>query len=400
MAKKAGLQQHSGRGHALLSASGSHRWINCTPSAVLERDYGERTTSVYANEGTLAHELAELYLGYDVLGTSGEKEFNEGLEKVMSNELFSDEMLAAVPVYTDYCAGQFNAAKAENRVAVMFTEQKLDLGAYVPGGFGTADCVVISDGTLEVIDLKYGKGVPVEAEWNSQLMIYGLGALDKYAMAYDITDVRLTIVQPRLDSISSWSISVTDLENWAKDTLRPKAEMAAAGEGELCAGDWCRFCSVRNTCRALYDQQMEIAKHDFAEPDMLTDEEIADVVQRAGSFTKWLSSLTEYATAKAVTEGKQWPGLKLVEGRSVSKWRDDETAGDAILERCKDLSPDQVFTTKLNTITAIKKLVGEKRFAAELGDLIVKPQGQPSLVPLSDKRPAVGLAQAVADFSE
>lgn len=399
MAKK-GLQDHAERGHALLSASGSHRWMNCTPSAVMERDYGEKSTSVYADEGTLAHELAELYLGFDVLKSVSEADFNAGLEKVMSHKLFTDEMLAAVPVYTDYCAAQYAESKAFDRCAAIFTEQRLDLSEYVPGSFGTADCIVINDGVLEVIDLKYGKGVPVSADWNSQLMMYGLGALDKYSLAYDITDVMLTIVQPRIDNISSWIISVEDLRDWAERELKPKAGMAATGEGELCAGDWCRFCSVRNRCRELYDRQMEIAKHEFAVPDLLTDEEIAAVVLKAGEFTKWLSSLVEYAEAKAIDEGKQWPGLKLVEGRSSSKWKDDETVGAEILKRCPDLSDDQVYVTKLNTITAIKKLVTAKRFDTELADLTVKPQGRPALVPLSDKRPAMGAAQAAADFSD
>lgn len=400
MTKKVGLQNHGERGHALLSASGAHRWMHCTPSAILERDYGEKTTSVYANEGTLAHELAELYLRYDLLKDMPEGDFNNGLEKVMANELFNDEMLTAVPVYTEYCAEQYAEAKANNKFAFIQLEQRLDLSVYVPGSFGTADCVVISDGVMEVIDLKYGKGVPVSAEWNNQLMLYALGALDKYAIAYDITDVRMTIVQPRLDNISSWQVPVEDLVRWAETELVPKAEAAAAGDGELCAGEWCRFCSVKHRCRALYEHQMEIAKHDFAKPELLTDKEIASVVERASEFTNWVNSIVEYAEAKAVDEEKSWPGLKLVEGRSSSKWVDEDTVGDTILDRCKDLNCDQVFVTKLNTITNIKKLVGQKRFTAELSDLIVKAQGRPTLVPESDKRPAIGVAQAVADFSK
>ena len=237
-------QKHSQRSHALLSASGAGRWLNCTPSAKLEDEYGEKKSSVYAEEGTLAHELSELYLRKDTLNSISEQDFDQRLEEIMANDLFSEEMLEVVPIYTDYCSEQLAEAKTENPLAVMEIEQKLDLTEYVPESFGTADCVVINDNLMEVIDLKYGKGVPVYAEWNKQLMLYGLGALQKYDTMYDITEVRLTIIQPRINNISSWQISVEELRRWAEEELRPRAELAFEGKGELNAGDWCRFCAV------------------------------------------------------------------------------------------------------------------------------------------------------------
>lgn len=395
------LQKHSERSHALLSASGASRWLNCTPSARLEDLYGEKKDSVYAKEGTLAHELAELCLRCGILGTIGVKEYESALEEIMSNDLFNEEMLDAIPIYTDYCGTQLAEAQTTNELAVMEIEQRLDLTEFVPDSFGTADCIIINDSIIEVIDLKYGKGVPVYADYNKQLMLYGLGALRKYDTMYDISEVRLTIVQPRLNNISSWQISVSDLQKWADEELMPKAKLAYSGEGELNAGDWCRFCSIRTQCRKLYEQQMEIAKHEFAEPDLLTDEEIADIVLRTPKLVEWANSIAEYAQNMAIQENKQWPGLKLVEGRSSRKWATDEDqVSNTIFARCPELSEDEIFNMKLKPITAIEKIIGKKRFEEVLSDMIVKPQGKPTLVSLEDKRPAMGYGQAQIDFAE
>jgi hypothetical protein len=372
--------------------------MNCTPSAKLEEEYGEKKSSVYAAEGTLAHELSELYLLKDALNVLTESDFEAKLEVIMANELFSEEMLEVLPIYTDYCLEQLAQARAVNPLASLLVEQKIDLTAYVPESFGTADCVIINDKVMEVIDLKYGKGLPVHAEENKQLMLYGLGALLKYDTMYDIEEVRVTIVQPRLDNISSWVISVSDLLDWAENELRPRAELAFNGEGELCAGAWCQFYAVKNRCRKLYEQQIEIAQHEFAEPELLTDDEIADIVLRVPKLVEWANSIAEYAQHKSVSEGKVWPGLKLVEGISRRKWCDEDNAGAIITERCPELSDDQLYNVKLKPITAIEKLVGKKRFEEVLSDQVVKPQGKPTLVPLSDKRPALGVEDAVNDF--
>ena len=394
------LQNHSKRSHALLSASAAGRWLNCTPSAKLEDEFGEKKSSVYAEEGTLAHELSELYLLKDVLNLIKEQDFDNRLEKIMANDLFNEEMLDVIPIYTDYCASQFAEAKTVDQLATMEIEQKLDLTEYVPESFGTADCIIAFGNVLEVIDLKYGKGVPVYADWNKQLMLYGLGALRKYDMVYDITEIRLTIVQPRINNISTWQISVEELRKWAEEELRPKAQLAFEGKGELDAGDWCRFCSVRNKCRKLYEQQLEIAKHEFAEPTLLTDEEIADIVKRVPKLVEWANSIQEYALAKAVTENKQWPGLKIVEGISRRKWVDEDQASSAIFARFPELSEDEIYNLKLKPITSIEKIVGKKRFEEVLSDMVIKPQGKPTLVPLEDKRPAMGYGQAQLDFKD
>lgn len=393
------LQKHSERSHALLSASGAGRWMNCTPSARLEELYGEKGSSVYAEEGTLAHELAQLYLSHDLLEEIDDTTLDEELELIYCNDLFKEEMLDYVPIYTGYCADQYNAAKSQNDLTVIEIERKLDLTEYIPESFGTADCVIINDGLMEVIDLKYGKGVPVMADWNKQLMLYGLGALHIFDTMYDIEEVRLTIVQPRLDNISSWQISAADLKQWAEDELKPKAKLAFEGAGELSCGDWCRFCSVRNRCRKLYEEQMELAKNEFIEPDMLTDEEIADIVKRTPDLIAWANSITEYATKLAVEDNKQWPGLKIVEGRSFRRWKDEEEVASTIFSRCPELSEDDIYNMKLKSITDIEKLIGKKRFNELLSDTVIKPQGKPVLVRLEDKRPAMGFEQAKLDFS-
>ena len=318
----------------------------------------------------------------------------------MNNDLFSDEMLDVVPIYTDYCSDQFIEAQTANDLAIMEIEQKLDLSEYIPESFGTADCIIINDDLMEVIDLKYGKGVPVYAEWNKQLMLYGLGALRKYDMMYDIKEVRLSIVQPRINNISSWQISVEELQKWAEEELKPKANMAYKGEGELCAGEWCRFCSVRNRCRKLYEQQIEIAKYEFADPELLTDEEIADIIKRTPKLVEWANSIMDYAQKLAVNGDKQWPGFKLVEGISRRKWVDEEKVSNTLFARFPELTEDDIFSMKLKSITDIEKLVGKKQFSLALSDLVVKPQGKPTLVPLEDKRPAIGYDQAKMDFKD
>src|SRR5574344_566335 len=392
-------QKHSEREHALLSASSANRWLNCTPSAKLEDAEGPRASSVYADEGTLAHELGELYIRHDVLGTVDDQAFSDRFDEIMNNELFSEEMLDVVPIYVDYCTEQLNAAKSIDPQAIMEVEQKLDLTEFVPESFGTADCVVLGGNLIEVIDYKHGKGVPVYAEWNKQLMLYGLGALRKYDCLYDIEEVRVTIVQPRISNISSWQISVDDLLKWADEELKPAAQKAFNGEGELNAGGWCKFCAVKNRCRALYEKNVEIAKYDFQEPALLTDEEIADILTKTPDLGEWANSVQEYAQNAAVNDGKTWPGFKLVEGVSRRKWLDEDKVAEAIFNNIPEATEDQVFTMKLKTISEVEKTFGKKVVAEKLSEVIVKPQGKPTLVPLSDKRPALGLEEAVNDFS-
>ena len=391
--------QHSQRAHALLSASGSKRWLNCTPSARLEDEHGEKSTSSYAAEGTLAHELSELFIRHDVLENISEEEFDAGLEAIMSNPLYTDDMPDNIAPYVDYIKQQHALTVGVPGASVKL-EQKVDLTDYVPESFGLVDCAIINDDTLEVIDLKYGKGIPVYAEWNTQLMLYSLGLLDEAIMLFGITKVRITICQPRIDNISSWEIAADAIIEWANTDLREAAKKAFAGEGELNTGDWCRFCSVKNRCRKLYDEQLELAKYEFKAPSLLTDEEIADVLKRAPTFVEWANSIKEYAQKEAVNHGKIWPGFKLVHGRSNRIIANPDTFADDIRALVPSITDDDLYEKKLLGITALeKKFGGKKAFENLAGKLIVKPEGAPTLVPDSDKRSAIGTEDAKRDFA-
>lgn len=392
------LNNHTNRAHALLSASGAHRWLHCTPSAKLEEAEGERPTSIFAKEGTLAHELSELYIKHDILNEIDDAQFDEAFSAIMSDDIFTDEMLDVVPIYVDYCNDEFKDALSKNENALMEIEQKLDLTDYVPESFGTADCIIVNDDTIEVIDLKYGKGVPVYAEYNIQLMLYGLGVLRNFDTMYDIKQLKLTIVQPRINNISTWQISKDELLKYAEETIKPAAQLAFKGVGELKAGPWCKFCVVKNKCRALYEENLKIAKHDFAKPEYLTDEEIADILTRAPMFTEWINSIKEYAEEKAINDNKIWPGFKLVEGTTRRKWTNEDDVANEIFTNFPEISEDQIYDMKLKSITNIEKLIGKKKFIETLSGVIIKPQGKPTLVPESDKRPALGIEDAIKDF--
>lgn len=390
---------HSKREHALLSASGASRWLNCTPSALLEEQFGEKTTSVFAEEGTLAHEISELYMKHDVLKTCTDDEFQKEMEGLMSNKLFKDEMLNYVQDYVDYCSAQYNEKITDGKNATVEIEQKLDLTEYVKDSFGTADCVIICDGTMEVIDLKYGRGVPVYATHNSQLMLYGLGAYIKYSLAYEIANVHLSIVQPRLNNISTWEISVDKLLNWANTELKQKAYDAYNGRGELVSGDWCKFCSVKARCSRLYQDTLEIAKNDFKdEIQLMSDDEVVSILQKRPVIEDYLTAVFEYAQNKAIDNNKHWPGFKLVEARTQRKWIDPEAAMNTIADRHPECSYEDLYDVTPKSITDVEKMFGKKVFSKEFSDLVVKPSGASILVPENDKRIAINQAQE--DFKQ
>lgn len=393
------MANHSERKHALLSASGSSRWLNCTPSARLEDQHGVKTTSIYAEEGTLAHEVAELFLRLEVLKEIDDQQYVDRLSVLMQHARFNDEMLIEVPKYVDYCSEQFESAKAETPDAVILVEQKIDLRGYIPDGHGLCDTVIVADGVLEVIDLKYGKGLRVDAVGNTQLMIYGLGAYDKYSMIYDIHTVKVTVVQPRLDNVSSWTMPVDELLTWA-DELKKKAQVAYAGEGELTVGSWCKFCSIKARCKAIAADNMAVVDFKPKNVDFITDKDIALLLTKIPALLDWVNGIQEYAYNEAVNKGKVWPGFKLVEGVSRRKWQNEAVVVKILRERFTGLDDGDIFNTSLKSITDIEKLVTKKKFTELFSDVVIKPQGKPALVPIEDKRPALGIEQAKADFTD
>jgi hypothetical protein len=385
--------------HALLSPSGAERWLNCTPSARLEAGFPNRAGQA-AKEGTLAHSLAELMLLHKT-GTLNALQYKARLKAIQADKLYDASMLAYMEDYTGYVIEQYSAALAQTKDAKIFLEQKLDLTDYMPEAFGTGDVIIIADNVLDIIDLKYGKGVPVSAEENKQMMLYALGALRDYDFMYDIHTVRMTICQPRLDSISVYELPVADLKTWADSELRPRAALAWEGKGEYKAGKHCRFCKAAGICKANADKNLELAAHDFADGALMKDTEVAEVLQRADIFRKWLTAVEDYALEQALTAGKKWPGLKLVEGRSNRQYSDPAKVEERLLAT-KAWAPEQIYVPKtLLGITALEKSIGKAVFQETVGDLLIKPPGKPTLVSVSDKRPELNtLESAATDFAD
>lgn len=385
---------HSARKHALLSASSASRWLNCTPSARLEEKFEDKR-SVHADEGTLAHEFGDIEIRHK-LGLISDKVYNAEIAKLRKHELYSTEMEPEVAKYVQIVMETYKAAKTKNPNAVILVEQRLDFSHLVEQGFGTGDSVIIADGVLDVIDLKYGKGVRVDADENPQLKLYGSGALREYELLYDIHTVRLTIVQPRLDHVSIWETSVDDLIAWGENEVKPKAMKAYAGEGEQTPGEWCKFCKAKAVCRGLANENMKLAAFEFQDPHFLSDKEIIEIYGQLSLFQDWANSVSSYMLDEAI-KGKQWPGYKLVEGRSNRKWLDESKVVEVLKE---NYSEDEYMVSKLAGISAIEKLVGKSKFGPLLNEFIVKPPGAPTLVPESDKRPAMGAEQAKLDFKD
>ena len=371
--------------HALLSASSSHRWLNCNPSARLEQEFADRETEAAA-EGTAAHALAEHKL---------RKALKMRTKKPIS-KYDSDEMDAYTDGYVEFVLEQLAEAKKDCKDPLILVEQKLDFSCFVPDGFGTGDCIIIADKTLHIIDLKYSQGILVEAEGNPQMMLYALGALRLFDSLYDIETVSMTIYQPRRENVSTWSIPVDALMEWTENTLKPKAELAFKGEGEFQPGSWCTFCKAAVKCRARAEAKLQLAQYEFAMPPLLTDEEIEDILARLDDLTKWANEIQAYAQNAAINHGKNWRGFKLVESRTNRKYTDEE----AVAQAAKDAGYHDIYKHSLITITEMERLMGKKTFAEVLGALVVKPQGKPTLVPASDKRPAITSSGAKQDFTE
>lgn len=369
--------------HALLSASGAHRWLNCTPSARLESGEPE-STSAAAEQGTAAHALAEHKLRRALKQRS----------KRPVSAWIDDEMETLTDDYVAYVQEHISIAQETCGDPQVLIEQRLDFSHIVPGGFGTGDCVIIAEPTLQIIDLKYGQGVLVEAANNPQLMLYALGALHAFASLYDIERVAVTIYQPRRANVDTWETSVAELQHWAEIEVKPKAELASTGEGEFCPGSWCQFCKIAPTCRARTEANLQLAKLEFAPPAELSDVEIADVLTRILQLKTWASDVEAYALSKAVNQGVVFEGFKLVAGRSVRKY----TSETDVAKAAEAAGYRDIWDRKLITLTAMEKLMGKSAFNEILGDLVTKPAGKPTLVPASDKRPALDLVSAATDF--
>ena len=364
------MPRTSKKAHAMLGASSAHRWLVCTPSAKLESTLPEES-SPYAEEGTLAHSFAEQKL----------LALSEPREVICEDE----EMDEATTKYAEFVAEEFAAAEVSSDYARLVVEQKLDFSDLVPGGFGTADAVIVSDHLLEVIDFKYGKGVPVSAENNPQLRLYALGAVYAIGSLYDFEKVKTVIFQPRIDNITTETLDLVELLDWGANYVAPRAKKAAKGKGDYVTGDHCRFCRAAGVCRARAEEAFKVIKKDKKLPPLLEDAEIPAILDVLDDTEKWIAAIRKYAHDKAVREGVKWEGYKLVEARTQRKIPDQLAA----LERLRKAgySDEDVTNVKLKGITDLEKLLTKSKFSEVLGDLVVKPLGEPTLVKESDKRP-------------
>lgn len=379
---------HSERKHALLGASKASQWINCPPSARLTEHIPD-TRSEFADEGTAAHELSELRLQrrLTICDSNRRKDLDQKMKIFMeTNRFYGPEMETAVTEYCELVEERFMEAKARSVDAAVLLEAQADFSEWVPDGKGIGDVVLISDGIMEVIDLKYGKGVPVSAFGNPQIRLYALGSWSEYSLFYDIQEVRMTIVQPRLDSITTDTMTVDELLAWAEEIVRPAAALADVGEGEFKPGDHCRWCKVKGNCRARSDANMAAITYEFQDPALLDLDEIGAILPIAEQLQAWAKDVQGYAFDQAKA-GQRIQGWKLVEGRSNRAITDKEAAKAKLIEA--GYEPEKIM--KPQELVAMgdleNKIVGKKNFASILGDLIIKPQGKPVLVVETDRRP-------------
>lgn len=374
--------------HAYLSASASHRWLACPPSAKLCANILDQA-SEYAQQGTDCHELCA-YLVEKALG-------RDVIDPTENLTYYDAEMQNCAEEYRNYVLEQIEAAKEFCKDPQVMIEQRLDFSRWVENGFGTGDCVIVADEILQIIDYKHGLGILVSAGddehgGNSQMMCYALGALEVFGDIYDINQIKMTIFQPRRDNISTYTISKEDLLKWADEVLAPTAQLAYVGKGEFNAGDHCTFCKVKATCRKRAEYNLELAKYDFEMPATLDDTEIAAILEKVDEMISWGNDIKDYALQQAQS-GVHFEGWKIVEGRSNRKYTDENAVADTV----KDAGFDP-YEKKLLGITAMSTLLGKKKFEELLGGLIYKPPGKPTLVPESDKRPAMNTAKD--DFKE
>lgn len=377
--------------HALLSASGAHRWLHCTGSPLLEKDFPD-STSVYAQEGTLAHELCELKL-MAYTGEITKRKLTSMKNKLMKSELWQPEMDSTSEAYLDYIK---DITMSYTVKPVILTEKKVDFSRYVPEGFGTADCLILAGDTLHVIDYKHGKGVVVDADHNPQMMLYALGAIDELSLLYRFKSIHMVIVQPRVNNISEFTMTADELREWGESVVKPKAEAAISGKGKFEAGDWCRFCRAKQQCKTRYESNDSLytelsERHD---PRLITLEELGDYLKRGKDMAAWLEDMKEYALSESLA-GAEVPGWKAVEGRGSRAFTDTDEAVDTLIKNGIDESV--LYERRVLTLAQMEKAVGKKAFGELVGDLVVKNPGKPTLVEESDKRPKITNLPTAAD---
>jgi hypothetical protein len=383
---------HGTRAHALLAPSSASRWLACPPSARLEDALPPQKSSPFAEEGTLAHEIAELEINLH-LQRIDFNYYKAQLSEKAKSSFFNDAMLEEVDKYVNFVKEQIEAVSKTCEPTILI-EERVDLTAYVPEGFGSNDCITIGDGIMYVSDLKFGKGVKVSAQDNSQLKLYSLGAYSKYQLSYDIKEIVMTIVQPRLNWIDSFSITPEDLMHWADTVVKPGAALAFTGDGMTKAGEHCRFCRVAAKCKALATHNQNLARYDFEDPRLLSDDDLINIMEHTDMLVSWANAASAYIYEQALA-GRPFKGYKLVEGRSNRKIVNEEAAIEELLYQYDEKF---IVNKKIKGIGELEKLLGKKEFAEVMGPYVDKPKGKPALVPEDDPRPTFS-SSAQEDFS-
>lgn len=365
--------------HAILSASSSHKWLVCTPSARLEEKFPNKT-SEYMAEGTLAHEIAEFKVISYFQETLPKATYTKRLNKFKKEEHFDNEMLAHTDTYLEFVKGEALQTSDKPFVAV---EQKVDFSQYVPEGFGTADCILISGDTLHIIDFKYGKGVRVDAENNPQMKLYALGALSQFGMFYNIKYIKMSIVQPRIDNISTYEMPIEPLLEWGEKIVKPQAQKAFMGIGEFKQGDHCRFCRAKGACEFRANENMKIIEEVQNATGTLSNIDVGEFLTKTEGVDQWLKDIRSYALEQLL-KGEEIPGWKAVEGKSNRKLVDVDKAFQILEANGYDQAI--LYERKPITLTQLEKVVGKKKLTEAIGDYIEKPKGAPTLAKESDKR--------------
>lgn len=372
--------------HSTLSASSAHRWLSAPPLPQLEKLF-PKDASPMAAEGTAAHALCE----YKLRKALGQK------IKRPASDFDNDDMEAYTDDYCSYVMEEFQKANLNHPGTTVLIEQRLDFSKYVPDGFGTGDCIIIADGLMHIIDFKYGKGVRVAAENNPQMKLYALGALNNYSMLYNRPDtIEMTIFQPRIGNISTWSLETDTLLHWAKTELKEKAELAINGQGVVKYGPWLQFSNCNAVLRVRYDEYKKLQALQLKSPHLMNNEEIEEVLANVDELIKWANQVKAYAQDLTINHGKQWTGFKVVEGRSIRRYKDEAK----VAQVAKANGFTNIYQQSLLPITKLEKVMGKKNFDELLGPYIYKPAGKLTLVPNSDKRPAVDTTNAQDEFTE
>lgn len=374
---------HKERAHAKLSASGASRWSTCPGSVQMEDGIPDKE-SIYAQEGTLAHEMSELKIKHylDPKGF-GKRKLNAAIKKLKENELYQAEMDSYTDTYVDFIKEKALSFPSNPYIEI---EKRVDFSRWVDGGFGTCDCVLIHGSTLSIIDLKYGKGVPVSAEQNEQLILYALGAYDAFNLIYNLDKIELNIVQPRINNFSTWEISLTELLLWG-DYFKVQAEKALGGNGELVpSAKACKFCKARDICTARAENNLSLESEIKLKPNEIPKDKLYEYISRGEDIAKWVADLKAYALDMCL-KGEDVKGLKAVAGRTSRSWTNQDEAINKLIEGGID---EAIIYDKVPlTLAKLEKALGKQQFTALVGDMVVTSEGKPTLVFENDKRPAI-----------